>query len=103
MMITDRILKYYYAKYYLIQVTEDGKIYIKYFETASDLKAYCNELFKGDFKTVKSIYEFVRFFHPLGDFELFAVRDILSLVDFILTYDGVTDAVKLTALKDLFC
>lgn len=103
MRITDRNLRHYYAKYYLLQVTEDGAMYIRAFETVSDLKLCCNGLFKSEFKTVSSIYDFVRFANPLGDFELFEVKDILSLVAFILNYDGVTDAVKLTTLKDLFC
>lgn len=102
MRITDRILKHYYAKYYLLQVTENGEVYIKAFETASDLKVYCTDIFKEEFKTVKSIYEFVRFANPRGDFELFASKDILSLVDLILSYHCVTDSVKLTALKELF-
>lgn len=101
MRITDRYLKYHYIKYYLVKITDDGEIYIKYFKTASDLKAYCNELFKCDFKTVKSIYEFVRLAHTLEYFWLFADKDLLVLVDYILNC-SVTDAVKLTALKELF-
>lgn len=102
MRITSRILKNYYSKYYLVRTTEDGTIHLKAFETASDLKVYCNNIFKEDFKTVKSIYEFVQFVNQLGDFELFTADKALELIDFILNCDGITDAVKLTALKELF-
>lgn len=101
MRITDINLKHYYAKYYLVKIT-DGEIYLKYFETASDLKVYCTDIFKEDFKTVKSIYEFVQFVNPLGDFELFTADKALELIDFILNCHAVTDAVKLKALKELF-
>lgn len=102
MRITDINLKHYYAKYYLVRTTEDGAIHFKAFETASALKFYCNNIFKEDFKTIKSLYDFVRLYNPLGDFEIFHANDILKMTEFILNHDGITDDLKLTALKELF-
>ena len=95
-------MKYWYAKHYLVRITDDGKIDIKVFTSSADLKTYCNSIFKSNFKTVKSIYDFVRLYNPLGDFEIFHHNDILKMIEFILNHDGITNALKLTAIKELF-
>lgn len=95
-------MKYWYAKYYLVRITDDGKIDIKVFTSSADLKTYCNSIFNGNFKTIKSLYDFVRLYNPLGDFEIFHANDLLKMIEFILNHDSITDALKITAIKELF-
>lgn len=94
-------MKYWYASYYLVRIT-NGKLDIKVFTSSADLKTYCNSIFNGNFKTIKSLYDFVMLANPLGHFEIFHANDILKMTEFILNYDGITDDLKLTALKELF-
>lgn len=94
-------MKYWYASYYLVRIT-NGKLDIAVFESSDTLKGYCNSIFKGNFKTIKSLYDFFMLANPLGHFELFHANEVLKMIEFILNYDGVTDDLKLTALKELF-